>query len=200
MPDLNLSKQTRLGEKGHTLMTFTDGDTDWRVEAEDLERIYWMWESFSSHGKYMIEIEANNVAKCWRYVFINALCGCVGTTVDFDVAASPCYVGDSCYNTICSLINATSLLSQLVPLRDRKLAFRDIYGQSVNSVHYNSPFHGRVYRHIPGKSSFLGVCELHWFWREIASRRFVMSSAWRSFNKSINICSLWYEEINFFTV
>ena len=33
-----------------------------------------------------------------------------------------------------------------VPLRDRRLAFRDIYGQSINRVQHIFPLHGRVYR------------------------------------------------------
>ena len=33
-----------------------------------------------------------------------------------------------------------------MPLCHRRLAFREIYGQSMNSVHYIFPFHGRVYR------------------------------------------------------
>ena len=67
---------------------------------------------------------------------------------DFDVAANPCYVGDSWYNTIYSLINTFSILPPLCVLRHRRLALRDIYGQSINSVQNTFPFHGRVYRQV----------------------------------------------------
>ena len=36
--------------------------------------------------------------------------------------------------------------SHPVPLRDRRLAFGDTHGHSINSVRYTIPFHGRVYR------------------------------------------------------
>ena len=65
---------------------------------------------------------------------------------DLDVAASPRYVGDSRCNLVYSLISPSLLPSQLCVLAHRRLAFRDIYGQSINSVHYTFPFHGRVYR------------------------------------------------------
>ena len=42
--------------------------------------------------------------------------------------------------------NSTS--SQPVTLPDRKLAFCDIYAQSINSVLYTFPFYGQVHRHI----------------------------------------------------
>ena len=66
-----------------------------------------------------------------------------------DVAASPCHVGDSRYSSIQStLLNHTSFT--FIPTcisAHRRPAFRDIYGQSINSVHFTFPFHGRVYRH-----------------------------------------------------
>ena len=46
-----------------------------------------------------------------------------------------------------SLIYSSSVLSsQPVPLCHRRLVFRDIYGQSINSVCYTFPSHGQVYR------------------------------------------------------
>ena len=59
-----------------------------------------------------------------------------------------CHVGDSRYGTLQSTLFDPSfvLSSQPVPLRHRRLAFHDIYGQSINSVHYIFPFQGWVYR------------------------------------------------------
>ena len=42
--------------------------------------------------------------------------------------------------------------SQPVPLRHRRLALRDIYGQSINSVHYTFPFQWGVYRQYVSRS------------------------------------------------
>ena len=67
---------------------------------------------------------------------------------DLVVTASPRYVGDSRCNLVYSLISPSLLPSQLCVLAHRRLAFRDIYGQSINSVRYTFPFHGRVYRHV----------------------------------------------------
>ena len=65
-----------------------------------------------------------------------------------DVAASPCHVGDSRYSTIQpTLLNLTSFT--FIPtcvFAHRRLEFGDIYGQSINSVQYTFPFHGRVYQ------------------------------------------------------
>ena len=44
------------------------------------------------------------------------------------------------------LINTTFALIPTRALHNRRLAFRDIYGQLINSVQYTFPFHGRVYR------------------------------------------------------
>ena len=80
----------------------------------------------------------------------------IGKLVDgFDVATSPCYVGDSRYSTIhsISLIQSFTLSSQPVPLRHRGLTFRDTHGQSINSVQCTFPFHRWVYRHFSLLSS-----------------------------------------------
>lgn len=66
---------------------------------------------------------------------------------DLDITTSPFRVGDSRYSTTQStLLTHTSFtFIATCVLARRRLAFRNICGQSINSVQYTFPFHGLVY-------------------------------------------------------